>query len=463
MKICFISEYFYPDTGGSTGTILTNLTRYLKDHYPDLEIDVVTSKNMYRQELFAHDRSALASEEVWDGIRIYRVDTPRTKVKSTAKRLLAGAWFAQAILLRLLQLRRYDRLVVVTNPPMLVMAARGLAALRGTPYLYLIHDLFPDLGIALGQLSPRSRIVRYCRALQRGWLLRAETVIVLGRCMKEYLARQYGVEEDRVAVIPNWADTELISGRKGLTVFRKRHGLEGLIALYSGNLGQFQNFDDLLDASRILAEQEVPLTLVFVGGGAKRDHIARRIETESLRNVKLFPLVPREELGDLMASADLALITLEPGIEGIGVPSKLYNIMASGTPAVALVHAFSEVARVIEEESCGVRVTQGDPEALAQALQRLVDSPGLRMKMGENGRRAALEKYTLAHVAEQFYHLLTGRASSPSPREADGPISAAPPQRPPQTPLRDGGEAPARDPRPDRAGSADGREHRAGA
>ena len=46
MRICLISEYFYPDSGGGTGTVLSNLTRHLKDAYGDVEIDVVTSRHL---------------------------------------------------------------------------------------------------------------------------------------------------------------------------------------------------------------------------------------------------------------------------------------------------------------------------------------------------------------------------------------------------------------------------------
>jgi len=99
-------------------------------------------------------------------------------------------------------------------------------------------------------------------------------------------------------------------------------------------------------------------------------------------------------------------VTLERGAEGLGVPSKFYNILASGRATVALVAPDCEVARVLAEEGCGVRVVQNDPQALASAIKELVSAPEKLATMGDNARRALLAHYTLAHVGRQFHDVL---------------------------------------------------------
>jgi glycosyltransferase involved in cell wall biosynthesis len=87
---------------------------------------------------------------------------------------------------------------------------------------------------------------------------------------------------------------------------------------------------------------------------------------------------------------------------GLGVPSKLYSILASGRPVVAMVPPGSEVATVLEEEQCGVNIVGDDAEAMAREIRRLKQDPDLAERMGQNARSALVRRFTLHHAAEQF-------------------------------------------------------------
>jgi glycosyltransferase involved in cell wall biosynthesis len=111
----------------------------------------------------------------------------------------------------------------------------------------------------------------------------------------------------------------------------------------------------------------------------------------------------------------------------LGVPSKFYNILASGRPTVAILGAHSEVARVLEEADCGRRVEQDKPEQLAETLLELLAAPQVLEQMGKNARRVFEEKYTLHCVAEKFDKLFQSAAGAPQPAHAGlkRPSSAA--------------------------------------
>jgi glycosyltransferase involved in cell wall biosynthesis len=434
MRLVLLTEYFYPDTTGSTGTLLSQLTRHLRDRCPELEIEVITGRHCYGAS------SALPPTEDWDGIAIHRLATPRSNRSSTLQRLACGLLFTGAALHHLMARPRPDMVMVVTNPPTLPLAARGFRRLTGTPYCYLVHDLYPDIAAALGLLPGDSRVAKLFRRCQKTWLHAASRTIVLGRCMADHLVTNYGLERERVAIVPNWADPEQVFPIGRQTRFRSEQQLRGFVLLYAGNLGRHQDFDTLLDAARLLqggagsgppggrprayrrprppafdaggcrggAAQEI--TFVLVGDGAKRQHIAHRIAAEQITNVRLFPFVPRADYNDLLASADAGLVTLEPGAEGLGVPSKFYSILASGRATVAVVGAGSEVARVVEEAGCGVRVEQGDAAMLARSLLALAASPDAVRQMGENARRVFLENYTLERTAARYLSLFHAAA-----------------------------------------------------
>ncbi len=397
MKVCLLSEYFYPDRAGGTPQVLSNLSRFLRDNYGDVELEVITSTNLYRGA-----QTKLARFENWGGIRIFRLNTPKSNRPSTLLRLLAGAAFSGATLLKLLRRPRPDVVFVVTNPPTLPLAAKIYGRLRGVPYVYLVHDLYPDVATALGVLPKAGRVARLFHAAQRSWLHGAARVVVLGRCMRDYLSEFYELPPARVEVIPNWSDESLIAPLPKETAFRRAHGLTGFVALYAGGFGQYQNFETILDAAAILQREGAGVTWVFVGEGARREQIEARI-AGGLSSVRLLPFVPNGEFSDLLASADVSLVTLERGAEGLGVPSKFYNILASGRATVALVAPGCEVERVLSEADCGVRVAQDDPAALAQTMRELSQRPAELARMGANARRALLDHYTLGHVGRSFH------------------------------------------------------------
>lgn len=398
IRICIINEFFYPDTSGGTGTVLTSLAETLQENYDQVSTDVITSSNLYRAEA-----ESLPAYEDWKGIHIHRVSAPNAKGLKPLRRLLANTIFSAKVLFKLLRQKRYDAILVGTAPPTLALIAHIHKILTRTPYLYIVYDLDPDRAVLLQVLKPNSLVERILRRLQRQWLHAASQVVVLGRCMTEYLNRTYKVPLDRLKTIATGCNPNFIRPLSKDTQFRAKHGLNGFLVCYSGNFGRYHNFDTILEAAKRLHADHPEIQFVLVGNGVQKAHIAERIQKENISNVHLFPFVADEEYNDLLASADVSLVTLEPGMEGLCVPSKFYSILSSGRPTIALVSPKSEVALVVQEAKCGVQVGQGDVEGLMHAIVYLATNPEKAEQFGNNARKALLENYSNAHVASAYY------------------------------------------------------------
>lgn len=401
MRVAILSEYFYPDNSGGTPTDLSEFGRFLKQHYPAITIEVVTSRNLYR---FSGVQVKLPVHEVWQGVGITRLRTPRSNRPSMALRMMAGGLFSCVALVHLLFRKRYDLLLIVTNPPANGMAAWFYRKLRGVPYVYLVHDLYPDIAVALGGINRQSAVVRLFSLLQKRWLNAASRVVVLGRCMQRYLMQHYAVPLARLSVIPSWADPDAIQVSSCENGFRKEHGLTGFVVLYAGNFSRYVNLDQMIAAARLLPA-DAQVMIVLVGDGARKQEILDRIKAEGLTNVRVLPKVPRSAMGEVLAAANASMIPLDSRMLGLGVPSKLYSTLGAGRPVLALVPEESEVARVVAEEECGLRVPDGDAAALAKAILRLQQDPVLAKQMGLNARRALENRFTLRHAAEKFHAL----------------------------------------------------------
>jgi glycosyltransferase involved in cell wall biosynthesis len=93
-----------------------------------------------------------------------------------------------------------------------------------------------------------------------------------------------------------------------------------------------------------------------------------------------------------MARAVAGVVTLHPVRNYVDCqPVKMFEYMAAGIPVIA--SRFPFWLDIVEGNDCGVCVDPFDPAAIAAAIDHFVTHPELAMRMGENGRRAVLEKY----------------------------------------------------------------------
>jgi colanic acid biosynthesis glycosyl transferase WcaI len=398
MRICIVNEYFYPEDYGGTSTVLSTLTQELRKNHPNLSIDVVTSRNRYRS---AGDK--LAGYEEWNGIHIHRVAAPDSKGLGIARRLYANARFAISALAEMLRQPKYDLVLVGTAPPIVGLAAQAFKCLTKTPYVYIIYDLEPDRAVALGVVSDRNPVTRLLRVSQRGWMRSASKVIVLGRCMRDYIGRVYGLRPDQIRVIATGADPDEIQPVADRGGLRAKHDLDGFVVCYSGNFGRYHNFDTILDAAKELHRAATPVNFLMIGDGAQQEYIAERIANEGINNVRMMSYVSREDYVEIVTSVDASFVTLEPGMEGLCVPSKFYSILASGRPVVGLVSPRCEVAYVIHDEACGVQIDPSDTVGLVKALTDLSGNPERASRMGQNARAALVDNYSKEKVANKYY------------------------------------------------------------
>ncbi len=410
LRVCFLNEFFWPDRTGGTGTVLSELAATLHaDHGDSVEIDVITSRNLYRRSS-EQNKGPLPEREAWNGVRICRVRAPSAVGKGALSRLTANSRFCLSALRALLRehwRNRYDLVVVGTAPPMLSAVAGIFRLLTRTPYVYIIYDLEPDRAVVLRVLRAGTAATRALHTFQHRWLHDAGKVVVLGRCMREHLVSAYGLPGERVAVIPIGSNPdEIRSLPHSASRFRQGQGLtDAFVVLYSGNFGRYHDFDAILDAAKAVASSRckaAQIQFVLVGEGAQRKSVERRVKEEAITNVRLLPFVEASHYPDLLAAANVSLVTLEPGMEGLCVPSKFYSILASGRPVLGLMDARCEAARVIAEENCGLRVDAGDARTLAHALLYLAANPEQCAEMGMRSRAALEARFTSGSVADLY-------------------------------------------------------------
>jgi glycosyltransferase involved in cell wall biosynthesis len=214
--------------------------------------------------------------------------------------------------------------------------------------------------------------------------------MTLGEFMAEKLETQFGQQDagsGRVHIVYPWVDTEKFKplSKKDNWFSRKHVQLDKLTVMYSGNMGLGHDIETMINsAERLKMVPEVHF--MFIGSGPKWHLVQETIEQKSLANVTLLPWQHEDVVPYSLASADVALVSLEPGMAGLAVPSKAIYFMSVGSPLVVLCEGSGELHLWTKELGCGITV--GESADLTYVLSSSHQSDYLR-KMGENGRAAA--------------------------------------------------------------------------
>lgn len=275
------------------------------------------------------------------------------------------------------------------------------ATLCGARSWLHVQDYEVDAAFDLGLLKGRF-LRRVVLALER-WMFRRFDVVstISYRMLERALAK--GVDSSRTVLFPNWVDISTIHPEMRSDAFRAELGIpaDGVMALYSGNMGGKQGLEILAQVAREL-QDVAGLHFVFCGGGAGRADLMALCA--DLPNVRFLDLQPLEKLGALLASADIHLLPQRADAADLVMPSKLTGMLASGRPVVATAHTGTEVAFVVE--GCGEVVPPEDAVAFAVAIEALAKDAELRDRLGKNGRAYAEKNLDKDAVLGKFEQAL---------------------------------------------------------
>lgn len=401
-----LTEYFPPEEA-STAQLLSDLASGLAT---DFDVSVLTAYPSYHDD---DTDATVPRRETVDGVDVTRFRSTRFHKDSLALRVVNWVSFLALVTVGLLWRRPSGALLVLSNPPVLPFAAWFHKRLTGAPYVYLIHDVYPDMPVALGMLDPDGLVARTWERAMRAVYRDADRIVVLGDAMKEHvvdvMADDPGFDAEAVAVIHNWQDPEFIQpAPKEGNEFAAEHGTrDRFTLLYSGNVGRFHDTETAIEAIDLLEDRgRDDVQMLVIGDGAEKERLRELVAARGIDNVRFLPFQPRERLPETLTCGDAALVGVDPAVSGLCVSSKLYSSLAAGMPVLAVTAPDDEVARVVEGADCGTHVAPGNAEAVADVLAAWADSPALVDRLGARARRRFEEGYTRGTAVAQYRAIL---------------------------------------------------------
>jgi len=316
-------------------------------------------------------------------------------------------------LLRLI--RPGDIVVAKTDPPMMSVPASWVVQLRRGVLVNWVQDLFPEVATSLDVYGVRFAAPMLKR-LRNQSLRQGQSNVVLGEIMAERL-RAEGVPSDRITIIENWADGDVIQPiNKEDNPLIHEWGLDGKFVIgYSGNMGHVHEFKTIIDvAEKVQAMKEKEIVFVFIGDGIARRWLESEVMRRGLTNVQFFPYQSADRLQWSLSIPDVHLVSLRPTLEGLIVPSKFYGIAAAGRPIINIGDPDGEIARILEREQCGWNFCIGEVDALTACILRLAGGGWEVVEAGICARRAFDRRYTRTLALQRWENLLNVAANSQS-------------------------------------------------
>ena len=343
-RIILVSELFYPEES-ATAYIMTKIANRLSINR---DVEVLTGPASYESEATRITNSGFINPR----ITIKRVWSPVLDKNNLLHRVFRA--ILTSVLLTVFVFRRArkgDVVFSVTNPAPLVFLLGIAKKIKGFRFCLLVHDVFPENTVPAGLANSGSMKYRFVKFVFDKAYASADRIITIGRDMADVIKAKIGVSsKSEVLTIDNWAELDKISPIDRKDSLVSDIGIEDkVVILYAGNIGRVQGLLEFVQLTTKVVNEN--LYYLFSGSGALRNEL--QIELAKIKNARLLGSYSRSEQEKMLGSCDIALIVLRPGMYGLGVPSKVYNIMASGRPILYIGETDSEVYRLIREHKIG--------------------------------------------------------------------------------------------------------------
>lgn len=276
--------------------------------------------------------------------------------------------------------------------------ALKLTRLLGIKSVLTVHDVIP--------FDARPGDTPWLKRIYRN----ADAIVVHTRDSREEACHTFGVERQKVEVIPQgpylkFSEQEKIGREEARSWLSLRP--DAYVVLFFGQIKKVKGLDYLILAFRKLLDT-VPDSRLVIAGPEWKDSFERYrslirqcgIEGKVVAHVKH---IPSEDVGTYFAAADVLALPY------IKVYQSAVLFMAHSFAKPIIATNIGGLAEVIRDGETGILVPPKDEDALAQALIRLHQDSDWARRLGEYGKKVAREEYSWTSIAEkmiQLYHSL---------------------------------------------------------
>ena len=378
MKIFIFTEFYYPNLL-SSGYYLTKIAEHLSLNN---DVTVITTGN--------------STFSTRNNVKIFRIKTKSFNKYNLFKRVLAFISISLSFYnyAKQLGIKKDDKVFCVTNPALFIPVIALLKKKINFKLTILVHDVFPENLVATNIISKINPIYLLLLKIYNKSYGISNQVIVCGRDMKLLFENKLTNYSGIIKFIPNWADTTLIYPKNSNT--NKK-----LIFQYAGNIGRAQGIPNLIEA--IVSANSLNFKFHFYGKGP----LLQKIVDLSFHNIIYKGTFERKDSNRFLNLCDIAIVTLEKKMLGLGVPSKTYNILSAGKPVFYIGDKDSEIAILVNKYNVGYTVEPECKDKIIEGLNWFLNLSEQQIDvLKSNSRKLAIKYFSEEIVLPQYSELI---------------------------------------------------------
>lgn len=395
--ITFIGLNYAPEDS-AIGLYSTQMVEALLD--AGAQVNVVTAFPYYPQWKIAaaYQNKPNYLQEDYKGAKLYRYKQYVPENPTFLKRILHILSFTKGSFFNLRKIQHVD-LVISVIPFTASAWLAGVHAKKHNAQNWIhIQDFEFDAALQSGLSSGGKKFIfKFLFSLERRILGKATAISTISHNM---IAKLQTKTQQPTYYLPNWIDENQVNPATASPHAYLQSTKFKL--LYSGNVGDKQDWDYFIAFARALPQQFYDI--IIVGAGAKYQQLK---ETVHQPNISFYDPVPFEELSDLLCSADAHFLFQKTEVLDTVMPSKLLGMMASEKPSLVLGNEASEVKTVMEHANAGLYFSEPKVKTAVDQLEAWRLDPELRKSMGKEARNYAATRFSRKEILTNWVHSLT--------------------------------------------------------
>lgn len=413
-QLRIVTQWFPPEQP-AFGIMMHELGAYLVERGWDVEV-YTTLPSHPRGVVFDGFESRRSRTEEKDGMKVRRLWSWISPSRSIFSRGMGFLSYSCSVLFATLFSRNKPDVILAPLQPLFLGPLLGLACrFRGIPLVFIVQDLHPDALVDLGLVRNRL-VIRALSWCERMGYRSARKIITICSSFAEQIIQRDGGDGDRCVVISNWAGDDVLQYQADGQAFRASRKLkpDGALAMFAGTLSYSSGASILPAVAAILRERSSEVQLVVVGEGPLRKDLDAAVAGMDDEQLVVMDFQPREDVADMLAAADLTVVTVDDRTAKNSLPSKVLSYLAAARPVVAACDPECPLGRMLADSGAALLVPPGDAPRLAEAIEDLANDPSRCERYALAARQYVLEHASGSVCLDRYERVLQGCISQGS-------------------------------------------------
>ena len=347
---------------------------------------------------------ALYQKQNIEGINVVVVGTKYSNKQSHLRRITSFLSFCLLSIYAGLRTKGVDVIYASSTPLTVGIPAMVIKWLKHIPFVFEVRDQWPEIPIELNIITNRF-LIKILLWLEKTIYRNCSSIIALSPGQADGI-RAVLTEEKPITIIPNSCDIDIFRPDIDGSIVRQKRGWgDKFVLLHTGAMGKVNGLDFVINAAEMLKEHS-DIMFVLIGDGNQKPFLESRVKKLALTNVEILSSVPKRELSDFYAAADIGLVIIGnfPIIEH-NCANKFFDSLSAGKPVLLNYSGWQR--KILEDNEAGFGCDLCNLNQFVEKVLYLNSHSRQVEQMGQNARQVAVKNFNRNDLAKQALELIS--------------------------------------------------------